>query len=287
MKGIAVIVALCACGHGAPTAPPPPPKDARPADATVVEVPAQPLGMPDLASFAWRSRAGQPAFRTARKAEGKEDWQAVATACKDALAADPGHLEAAWLYAVALAKTGHPEGVLAPLVVAGTGDFGKWAFASLDQPALQPWLATPQGQAWRQRVDGDRPGYVAALGRSMIVTSHGDVFAFDPAGKRFYRLTRTYGSVIATLPIASYHRIAYVTRTKGKKGAKLGVGLIDLTTGRTSHPTTVQGTSMRVAGHPDGAAIQVGTTWRTLDMDGHTKPLAMGKFTEELDVRGR
>ena len=39
MKGIALVVALCACGHGSPAAPPPPPKDARPADVAAVELP--------------------------------------------------------------------------------------------------------------------------------------------------------------------------------------------------------------------------------------------------------
>jgi hypothetical protein len=243
--------------------------------------------MPDLASFAWRARGGQTAFRTARKAENRDDWAAVASACKDALAADPGHLEAAWLYAVALAKTGQLDQVLSPLVVAGTGDFGKWAFASLDQPALQPWLATPAGQAWRHRVDDDRATYLAAIGRATIVTSHGDVFAFDPDGKRFHRLTRTYGSVIGTLPARATHRIAYVTRTKGKKGTKLGVGIINLMTGRSSHPTTIPGASLRVAMQPKGVAVRTGTSWQLLDEDGHLKPMGPPKVSEWLDVTGR
>jgi hypothetical protein len=282
MKGIALVVALCACGHGSPAAPPPPPKDARAADAAVVELPARPLGMPDLASFRWRSRDGQSAFRTAIKAEHREDWEAVAAACKDALAADPGHLEAAWLYAVALAKTGHLDQVLAPLVTAGTGDFGKWGFASIVQPALQPWLATPAGQAWQHRVDEDRAAYLAAIGRGTIVTSHGDVFAFD--GQRFLRLTRTYGSVIGTLPARASHRIAYVTRTRGKKGTKLGVAIINLTTGRTSHPTTIPGTALRIAMQPAGVAVRTGTRWQLLDEDGHLKPIAAPKVREWLDV---
>lgn len=282
MKGIILIVALVACGHGAPSAPLPPPKDARAADAVAVELPAQPLGMADLASFQWRTRGGQAAFKAARKAENRDDWHAVASACAAALAADPRHLEAAWLYAVALAKTGQLDDVLRPLVAAGTGDFGKWAFASLDQPALQPWLATAEGQAWRHRVDEDRAGYLAAIGRATIVTSHGDVFAFD--GQRFHRLTRTYGSVIGTLPARASHRIAYVTRTKGKKGTKLGVGIINLTTGRTSHSTTIPAPSLRVAMQPTGVAIRTGTTWQLLDEDGHLKPLAAPKVSEWLDV---
>jgi hypothetical protein len=282
MKGIALVVALCACGHGSPAAPPPPPKDARPADVAAVELPAQPLGMPDLASFSWRARAGQTAFKLARKAENREDCAAVVAACKDALAADPGHLEAAWLYAVALAKTGHLDQVLAPLVTAGTGDFGKWALASLEQPALTPWLATPAGQAWRHRVEDDRASYLAALGRATIITSHGDVFAFDPEGQRFHRLTRTYGAVVGTL--ASRGRIAYVTRYKDKR---VGVGIIDLTTGKTSHPTKLVAKTVRVALQPTGVAIRTGTAWQLLDQDGHAKPISPPKLGESLDVTGR
>ena len=39
------------------------------ADAQV-DVPARPLGMPDLSSYNWRKRGGHPAYRNARKAEG-------------------------------------------------------------------------------------------------------------------------------------------------------------------------------------------------------------------------
>jgi hypothetical protein len=281
MKGITLLLVLGACGHGSPAAPPPPQKDAKAADAAVLEIPAQPLGLADLAGFAWRSRGGQPAFRSARKAENKDDWASVAASCKDALAADPTHLEAAWLYAVALAKTGKTDDVLPPLEVAGMGDFGKWALASLDQPALQPFLATPIGEAWRRRVDQDRATYLAALGRAMIVTSKGDVFAFDPDNLRFLRLTRTYGAVVGTLRGA--HEIAYVSRTK----KHVGVGIIDLTTGRTSHSTPVAGTSVRVAIAPKGVAIKAGATWQLLDEDGKLHAMPAPKLTQWLDVAGK
>jgi hypothetical protein len=281
MKGIALLFVLSACGHGSPAAPPPPAKDAKAADAAVVELPAQPLGLADLAGFAWRSRGGQPAFRAARKAENKEDWPAVAASCKDALAADPGHLEAAWLYAVALAKTGKVSDVLRPLEVAGIGDYGKWALASLDQPALQPFLATPTGEAWRKRVDDDRSTYLGALGRAVFVTSHGDVYAFDPTTTRFLRLTRTYGAVVGTL--RSAHEIAYVSRTK----KHVGVGIISLTTGRTTHATVVPGTQIRIAAQPKGFAIKTGPTWQLLDDDGKLHPITAPKLSEYLDVSGK
>src|SRR5258706_11460624 len=172
-----VLVAAMGCGrHAAPPAR----HDAGPparTDAATVELPARPLGLPDLAGWRWRKRGGQPAFRIARKAEGREDWPAVVTACKDALAADPTHLEAAWLYAVALAKTGNLDAVTEPLALAASGDFGKWGAASLEQPALQPYLATLAGAAWRRRVEADAAIYSAALAHSIVVIAAGDLYA--------------------------------------------------------------------------------------------------------------
>src|SRR5262249_20212905 len=145
MRMISCIFAVVGVACGKPAAPPAH-DDAKhqvaPRDAAPLELPARPLGMASVDGFYWRKRGGQPAFKIARKAEAHEAWEVVASACKDALQADPGHLEAAWLYAVALAKTSQLDKVTAPLAVAGAGDFGKWALASLEQPALQPYLAT-------------------------------------------------------------------------------------------------------------------------------------------------
>src|SRR3569623_684275 len=283
---IARIAALGACGHSTGTPPPPvPAKDAVPGkDAAVVEIPAQPLGLAQLSGFARRKRAGQPAFKAARKAENKNDWPTVAARCKEALAADPTHLEAAWLDAVALAKTNQPEGVLAPLITAGTGDFGKWALASLEQPALQTWLLTPSGAAWRRRVEQDRAPYLTAIGRGVVIASHGDLYAFDPETSRFLRLTRTYGGVVGALAMRANHRIAYVTHTKS---GKLGVGLVNLTTGRTSHAIAVSGAALRLAANPKGVAIRIGNAWSVMDDDGHMKALPAQKPSEWLDVTGR
>ncbi len=276
--GIALIVAAAAaCGHGGSSASPPPARhDAAPSRDALVEISTRPLGLPSLADFGWRKRAGQPAFRAARKAEDREDWPGALASAREALAADPGHLEAAWLCAVALAKTGKLDDVLAPLELAAAGDFGKWALASLEQPALQPWLETPTGQAWRRRVDDDRPAYAAALARSTVVSAGGELFAFDPEGARWYRLTRTYGAVVAAL--AAPHHLAYVTRTKkkGAKDARVAVGLVDLATGRSTRAIDVGAPPFSIAystARPAGFWIGTGTTWRQLDDDGKLHPL--------------
>lgn len=224
-------------------------------DATVTLATLE-LGMPQVAAFAYRKRAGQPAFSLARAAEAAGDWTAVAARCREALAADPYHLDAAYLLAVALAKTGGgAEQIVAPLRTAVAGDFAKWGQASLDQPALQPFLATAIGQAWRRRVEADRHAFIAALARSLIVTSEHDLFAYDEQGPRWYRLTRTGGAIIAALHVRSQHEIAYVSREKIADGAKqrtkVGVGIVDLATGRSRR-------SIEVPGAPASATLRIG-----------------------------
>jgi hypothetical protein len=277
---------------GAPTA------DASP----LIEVPARTLGLPDLAAYGWRKRGGHPAFKVARKAEAAEDWATVVTTCKQALAADPGNLEAAWLLAAGLGKLGKKDELLAPLQIAASGDFGKWGPASLELPMLQPFLATPIGEAWRRRVEADRSTYVAALGRSTIVSANGDLYATDVEGKRWYRLTRTYGVVIGALRV-SPTRIVYVTRQRVANGANrksaLGIGLILLDRGKTSRPIdlgtsgpiTVAWTSApAVQGVWIGAGAPHPTSWRRLDEDFKLTAIP-GKATRPpgpwIEVHGR
>jgi len=254
----AVALLLAGCG-GQPTAPPPPKRDdaatIRPDAAPAQTVtPARPLGLPDLEAWQWRSRGGHAAFRTARKAENRGDWAGVATACDQALAADPTNLEAAWLLAVANAKLGKLDAVSAPLQLAGAGDFGKWALASLDQPGLQPYLATPAGQAWQRRVQADRGPYLAALSRGLIVIAKGDLYAV--ADQRWYRLTRTYGGVVAALPPVHGHVLAFVTR--GKTSHKLAVGSVDLSTGMTTRAQPLAPVATQLAETKEGSAIWIG-----------------------------
>jgi hypothetical protein len=237
---VPLLVFLLGCGRGGGTsenvAPTREDGSVRPADGAVA-LPASALGMSGVDGFAYRTRAGQEPFRRARDSEAADDWAAVTARCKEALAADPDHLDAAYLLAVALAKTGAgAEQILVPLAKAVGGDFGKWGAASLEQPALQPFLATAIGQAWRRRVEEDRAAFVAALARSVLVTSQQDLYAFDPQTTRWHRLTRTGGAVVGALHVPSQHAIAYVTRQRandGKPRTKVGVGIVELATGRT------------------------------------------------------
>lgn len=222
---------LVACGRGETT---PKKHDAgvsRDAVAPVV-VEAVPLGLPDAAAYDWRKRGGHPAFRTAREAEARQDWPAVVTICKQALASDPSHLEASWLLAAALGRLGQHDDLLAPLQRAVAGDFGRWGHASLELPALAAFRATRTGEAWKARVAQDRHTYLAVLARALIVERDGDLFAFDPETKRWHRLTRTYGAVVGALRVPDAQKIVYVSRIK----KQYSIGTVDFARGRTFNP---------------------------------------------------
>ena len=280
-----------------------------PQDAMVLEIAARPLGLPDLGSFGWRKRRGHAAFRAAIKAEDRGDWPSVVRGCQEALTADPGHLEAAWLLAVGLAKTGNEGDILEPLEIAATGDVGKWAQASLDQPALQPFLATPVGQAWRRRVAADQQSYLAALARSIVVTASGDLFAYDPEAKRWHRLTHSWGGVLGALVVPGARRIAYVTRerahgaTSPASAARLGVGFVDLVTGKVLRPTDLGTTAAStiaysasppvgfwIGSRPVAGSRAARATWRFLDDEGRLHPLPVTTGQPEgiwLEALGR
>lgn len=269
-------IAVAGCGHpdGSPIAnaaghdePARPPGDASVTGAPLSDVAARPLGLAEADAFRWRKRPGQPSFRLARKAESRGDWAMVVSECQHALAADPLHLEAAWLLAVGHAKLGHASEILAPLQVAASGDFGKWAQPSLELPALQTFVTSPLGQAWRRRVEADRVSFTSSLAHAVIAIAGGDVLAYDSESHRWSRLTRTYGAVVATMPSGDRRSLVYVSRTGPKSGSKLSLGTIDLTTGVTTRGPEVGATSLVVAWAQTGFVVAIGssTQWRQLD----------------------
>src|SRR5207244_2094346 len=117
-------------------------------------------GVAALDAYSYRKRGGHTAYQAARKAEGAGDWATVASECKRALAADPTHLDAAWLYAAALAERKEWDALVEPLSMAVAADFEKYGTPALELAQLQPWLATPLGEAWKRRVDEDRAAYL-------------------------------------------------------------------------------------------------------------------------------
>jgi hypothetical protein len=290
--GVALVLALAAvgglpgCGSRATTVPPDK-KDGGPpgpGDAAV-EVDPEVLGLPDLAAYGWRKRGGEPAFRLARKAEARDDWAAVATACERALAADPGHLDASWLYAVALAKLGRLDEVLAPLSRAAAGDLAKWGQASLELAGLQGFLATPVGAAWRRRVELDRRRFAEAIARSLVVIAGGVLYGveIDPGPRRWYRLTHTADAVTGALVLPTAHRIAYAAHSRGKAIRERGVGVVVVDPAQVKiwrplslgagGPIAVAYSARPPLGLWIGAGAARSTLWRQLDDDYHLHPL--------------
>jgi hypothetical protein len=254
--------------------------------------------MPDAASFGWRKRAGHPAFRVARKAEVRADWPGVVAACRQALAADPGHLEAAYLLAVGLAKTDKLDDVLAPLQLAAAGDYGKWATASLQQPALAGFRATPIGEAWQRRVALDREAYLAALARALLVQADGDLYAIDVAASRWYRLTRTHGGVVGVFQpprSAATNALVYVVRKRAAGGGEphFELGVIDLASGMTTVPRELPASdAVHVAWSRKLGGPIARTSKATFAFDLTGKPVAVPQRIDPigdtwLDVTGR
>jgi hypothetical protein len=294
-------LACGACGSRSDGKAPPRRDDAAVAiEAAPAEVPERALGLPEYAAFQWRRRGGHPAYQLARKAEAAGQWQAVVTTCRQALAADPSHLDAAWLLAAALGRLGKLDEVVEPLHAAVAGDFGKWGQASLVNPAFAAFRGGPAGQAWARRVEQDRAAYTAALARSLIVTAGGELYAYDPKGPRWHRLTHTYGAVIGGLPVPSEKRLVYVTRqrAKGRKEITLAAGILDLGRGSelgaielgTKGPIAVAYATSKAPGAWIGARGPRGVTWQLLEDSGKLTPLPPRQARPPgpwLDVTGK
>jgi hypothetical protein len=236
------------------------PGDAQAAgQAAEVPVPAaRPLGTATLDEFGYRRGPGRTAYERAVKAEkaarGDADWQTVIDACREALAADPGHLDAAWLLAAALARKGEHAEILAPLSVAVAGDWGKWGERSLTLPLFEGFLASPHGEAWRALAEDYRAAFGEAARRAVMVLGRvgaprggeldrrAELYGWDPGTGRWLRLSRTAGTVVAALPgpegsgLVAYVAYRDLSRPGDRSSAvkRPRVAVVDRASGRVS-----------------------------------------------------
>ena len=214
------------------------------------------MGRASLDEFGWRRGPGKDAFERALAAEKKGDLAAVEREAAAALAADPGHLEAAWLVAVSRARLGKLDGVLAPLEIAAAGDWAKWGERSLELAAFEPFRATPAGAGWVRAGERYRSALGDALAGALVVVGRtapprlprgdsdervefrAELYGVELAGGRWIRLTRTGGAVVGALPAPGRPLVAYAAyRAVARKGAatsirELRVGVVNLSTGR-------------------------------------------------------
>lgn len=236
-------------------------------DAEVSGVAPLVLGASAIDAFDYRKRAGHAAYLRARDADAAGTWPAAVTACREALTADPLHLDAAYLLAIALAKTGaEPAAILAPLTTAVSGDFIKWGIAALGHPALQSFFATPLGSAWAARVNEARPLVGATLARALLVMARGDVYGYDVETARYLRITRTGGAVVGVLRVDD--TLAYITRERSKSHPKprVGIGLVELAAGRSKKLAYLPRVPAVLRLAFDGAfVVRADTAWHAID----------------------
>lgn len=265
---LALAAACSGSGSGEPRARVTTDGDATSASATVTVVAheVRPVGLPSLDAYGWRRGPGREAFSRALAAEKKGDLTGVAREASAALAADPGHLEAAWLVAVARAKLGETGGVLAPLAVAASGDWAKWGERSLVLPAFEAFRQTPEGQGWVQAADGYRAAMADALSNALVVVARtaspriprpgggvdkveqrAELYAAGIGDRgRWVRLTRTGGTVAGALPAQGRAMVAYaaygeLARAGGDAFIReLRIGVVDLTTGRAGREVSLR-----------------------------------------------
>ena len=232
----------------------------------VIEHEPRPIGRASLDAYGWRRGPGREAFARALAAEKKGDLAGVAREAAAALAADPGHLEAAWLVAVAKAKLGETGDVLEPLAIAASGDWAKWGERSLVLPAFEAFRRTPEGQGWVQAAEAYRAAMAGALASSLVVVARSgppriprpgggvekveqraEVYAVGVGDQgRWIRLTRTGGTVAGALPAPGRALVAYaaykeLARANGDAAIReLRIGAVDLSTGRTGREVALR-----------------------------------------------
>jgi hypothetical protein len=252
---------LAACGGGGGEARPRTGDVGATAAAVPIDVALRPLGCHGLDGYAWRRGAGRDSFSRALAAEKKGDLPAVEREASAALAADPGHLEAAWMVAVARARLGKLDGVLAPLEIAASGDWAKWGERSIDLGVFESFRGTPAGGGWMRAAEGYRTALSQDLTSALVVVGRtsaprlprGDgervEFRAELYGVlgdgRWIRLTRTGGDVVGALPASGRPLVAYAAYdTIARKGAasirELRIGVVDLASGKTGREVALR-----------------------------------------------
>jgi len=225
--GAFAVWTAAACGNSGGGTPTPAPDDG--GKSPVAYVPREvPLGMRDLTGFAYSRGPGRKTFRAALDAAKGERWPEVETLCRNVLATDAGHLEAHWLLAKALSSQGRFAEVGDPLSAAVAGDWLRWGPLALDDEVLAgfrdsahfgpfrelveryreqmrrtardgAWFVGRRGKAWRPEKSG-----------ATSINHRSEIYAYDAAGKRYVRVSRTNGSLVGVLPSPAANEAAYV-----------------------------------------------------------------------------
>jgi|GEM_PF-1511458 len=279
MRAVLVLGLVAACGRSGTTRARDEAGAADAASATpAIPVVVRTLGKAALDGYGWRSGPGRAAFERALAAERAGDLLAVEREASAALAADPGHLEAAWVAAVARARLGQPDRVVAALEIAASGDWSKWGERSLELAALAEFRASPAGRGWVEAGEAYRGALAAALARSLVVLGRSpstvglrgrpsaELYAVDLGAARWLRLTHSGGTVVGALSAGASSLVAYVAHRPVARGAiaELRIGVVDLNTGKTGREIVLREVrELALAWRPRAGEQRLIATWTT------------------------
>ncbi len=205
------------------------------AGSTIAIAPIDPLpmGVEDLTAFTYnRKRSARDTFRKALAAAKRGDRAGAEAACRETLLIEPGHLEASWHLALALARQKRYAEVIAPLSAAVAGDFMRWGERSLiaraltgfrDSPFAKPYadLVAAYRDEFRREVSEallvvgrrGRPWYPRARGE-VNLNHRSELYAYVPDTGRYLRVSRTNGSLVGFVRNPSAPEVAYVSYRK-------------------------------------------------------------------------
>jgi hypothetical protein len=222
LVSIALVLLLAgACGKDDSKPKPPPAKAEELPPLTV-----PPLGVDAIKKMNYVYGDGAKAYEKVREAFKKKDWPAVAATAKEVLAKDAGHLDAHRMLGSALAQTGDFPGAAEHLLAALAGDFVRWGEKLPGDPDLKDFLVSPHGKAllakhleMKAAVETAIDRGVWLLGRRSTYkwpaktgpsTTRGELYAFDEATRRFFRISHTDHQLAAWLLSPDGQQIALV-----------------------------------------------------------------------------
>jgi hypothetical protein len=235
--------------------------------SALAPLPVPPLGVDEVGRFNYEYGKGADGYKKARAAYKAKDWAAVRAATAAAIDADPYHLDAHHLRAVAEAQLGKPAEAVGHLATILAHDYFKFHDLLAADADLATFRTTPYGAALEtlDKTLGDQ--VKASLARSVVViarrgafkwpskpgaqwaTTRGEVYAMDLDTKRMLRLTHTGHAVAAMLrspsgevAVLGYDKVEMPEPTDKTSPPILARAWVEAYDGTTWAPTTKRAT---------------------------------------------
>lgn len=225
---VAVVAVVCLAGCGKKAPDPSTTKDDAAPGPTVAPLVMPPIGVDHIRRMNFVYGDGWHAYDKAVAAVKANQPDAARAHVESSISKDPMHLDAHYLFARLLARSGEHAAAVDHLVSALAGDYYKYGPAFAKEPDLAEFRATAHGQALTALAAKIGEAYAARVPGALwlvarrsrfkwprergteYASSRGEVYAYDRAGKRFFRLTHTNHKVVAYVRAASAPEIAIV-----------------------------------------------------------------------------